>query len=62
MLAATNNQKEKASAVPLRGRDYTDASRSLVKVVRAVFLYFLGRTESFIDFPTRNLRVVFAGI
>jgi len=38
MLAATNSQKEKASAVPLRGRDYTDASRSLVKVVRAVSL------------------------
>ena len=24
--------------------------------------YFFGKTVSFIDFPTRNLRVVFAGI
>lgn len=51
---------QRLSAAP--GHQNEPGRRSSFKLEKLKAGYFLGNTVSFIAFPTRNLRVVFAGI
>jgi hypothetical protein len=61
-----DDKRQRRSAVDVDSQVYVTAKRRIQYLARVKTSgppdYFLGTTESFIDLPNRNFRVVFAGI